>query len=167
MPSNHYPRIGTRNHWLKIGLMTVLLLGSGASGLNAREALSEPLEEIEAFATAGVAGILVLPAGVPDRPTPAILILQDAQGPDGRANHYVDHLLGAGFAVLEVLTLESDSLEGVLSALSAHPRVAGRPLGLLGFGAGARLAAEWSRPVSARALLYPGCGGLVPAAMRG
>jgi hypothetical protein len=148
-------------------MMAVLLLGSATSGLGAREAPSDPMEKIEAFTAAGVIGTLTLPAGAPDRQASAILILQDAQGPDGRASHYTDQLLGAGFAVLEVLTLESDSLEWAMRALSAHPRVAGQPLGLLGFGAGARLVAEWSGPVGARALLYPGCGGVAPAAMQG
>ncbi|MDB5381592.1 MAG: Dienelactone hydrolase [Rhodospirillales bacterium] len=145
----------------------MLLLGSPACGWGAWEAPLPPSEETEFFMVPGVAGILTLPVGAPDRRTPAIVILQDGQGPDGRARHYIDQLLGAGFAVLDVQTLETDALGRALSALSAHPRVTGQPIGLLGFGQGARLATQWSGAVAARALLYPGCGGLSPAAMAG
>jgi dienelactone hydrolase len=95
------------------------------------------------------------------------VILHDGEKSDGRASLYTDQLLGAGFAVLEIAYLPGDSLEAVLTALVTHPRVWGQQLGLLGFGAGARLVAQWSGPIGARALLYPGCAGLAPPAMRG
>ena len=148
-------------------LMAVLLLGGAAAAQAALEAPFEPFDETEFFTAEGAVGTLILPAGAPDRRTSAIVILQDGEQPDGRASRYTDNLLGAGFAVLEMVYLPGDGLAAVLTALALHPRVAGQPIGLLGFGAGARLAAEWSGPMEARALLYPGCAGLAPAAMRG
>lgn len=148
-------------------MAAVLLLGGAADALAGSEAPLDPIGETEAFMVEGAAGTLILPAGAPDWHTPAIVILQDGEEPDGRASRYTDQLLGAGFAVLEMVYLPGDGLAAVLTALALHPRVAGQPLGLLGFGAGARLAAEWTGPLGARALLYPGCAGLIPAAMRG
>lgn len=154
-------------HRLRHAMMALVLIGGTSSNLAAREVPFEPFGETEAFLAHGGAGILTLPAGAPDRRTPAIIILQDTLGPDGRASRYTDQLLGAGFAVLEVQTLEADALGEVLRVLSAHPRVAGQPLGLLGFGLGGRVATRWSGHVGARALLYPGCEGLSPTPMRG
>lgn len=127
----------------------------------------DPLEEIELFEVAGAAGTLALPAGAPDRQSPAIIILPDGAEPDGRAALYADQLLGAGLAVLELAILPGASLDAVLASLARHPRILGRRLGLLGFGAGARLAAALPEAVAARALLYPGCAGIIPAAMSG
>jgi len=131
----------------------------------ARAEPTEPFEEIELFEAAGAVGTLVLPAGAPDRRTPAIVILQDALDPDGRAGLYVDQLLGADLAVLELSVTEGMNLGAIVDALAAHPRILGTHVGLLGFGAGARLVAEWPGRVRARALLYPGCASLLPAAM--
>lgn len=153
--------------WSRLGLMVALLLAIAPPARAAVELPSDPFEETELFTALGAVGTLVLPAGAPDRRTPAIVILEDGEQQDGRASLYVDQLLGAGFAVLEMVHLPGDSLEAVLAALALHPRVEGQPLGLLGFGAGARMAAEWPGPMGARALLYPGCAGLVPAAMQG
>jgi len=148
-------------------MAAVLLLGGAADALAALEAPFEPFDETEAFMAGNAVGTLTLPAGEPDRRTPAIVILQDGERLDGRASLYTDQLLGAGFAVLEMSHLPGGSLASVLSALALHPRIAGEPIGLLGFGTGARLVAEWPGPIGARALLYPGCGGLMPSAMRG
>lgn len=133
----------------------------------AREAPPDPLEETEAFQAAGAAGTLILPGGAPDRRSPAIIILQDGPAPDGRASRYTDQLLGAGFVVLEMVALPEEALAAVLTAIATHPRVAGGPLGLLGFGSGARLASGLSGTIAARALLYPGCEGVAPAPMPG
>ena len=153
--------------WLRLGLLAALLLTIAPLAWATVEPPAEPFEEIEAFVVGSAAGSLVLPAGAPDRQTPAVVILPDGDGPDGRASLYTDQLLGAGFAVLEILDLPDGDLEAVLIALARHPRVAGQPLGLLGFGAGARLIASLAAPVAARALLYPGCEGVVPVAMDG
>jgi dienelactone hydrolase len=118
---------------------------------------AEPSEEIEPFLVADAAGTLTLPAGAPDRRTPAVLILHDGPDPDGRAGRYADQLLGAGYAVLELLAFSNEGAAEVLAALAAHPRVAGQPVGVVGFGAGARLALSLPGPLAGRALLYPGC----------
>ena len=164
------------NRWRAMGLlasaflMSSPLMGSPAPAA-AHEAPPEPLEEVESFVAAGAAGMLVLPPGAPDRLGPVVVILQDGEAPDGRASLYTDQLLGAGFAVLEIVRLPGDSLEAVLASLAGHPRMAEQRLGLLGFGAGARLAAALpvseAAPVAARALLYPGCDDMAPAAMPG
>ena len=133
----------------------------------AREEAAGPAMQVEAFDVAGAVGTLALPAGAPDRRTPAIVILQDALGPDRRSGRYVDQLLGADLAVLDLLVTEGIDLGGVVDALAAHPRILGTHVGLLGFGAGARMAAEWPGRVRARALLYPGCASLLPVAMPG
>lgn len=153
------------NRGLRAGLLAAALLLGGVQPLTAREPPPEPHEETEAFQAGGAVGTLVLPAGAPDRRSPTILILQDGAEPDGRAALYADQLLGAGFAVLEMVHLPYDSLDEVLSTLTLHERLAGQPVGLLGFGAGARLAASTAAPVAARALLYPGCEGVVLAPM--
>lgn len=160
-----------RHPWLGVAVLLVMLLGAVPPRATAQEPSPEPLEETEAFVAAGAAGTLILPAGAPDRLTPAIVILQDGDAPDGRASAYTDQLLGAGFAVLEMSSLPEAALGAVLATLARHPRLAGQPLGLLGFGGGARLAASLAAPlagpVAARALLYPGCAGLAPAALPG
>lgn len=166
LPSRKF-RDRKSNSRLRVGLAALALLVSAWPPLSAREALPEPIEEAEAFDAGGAAGTLVLPAGAPDRRTPAVVILQDGEAPDGRAGAYVDQLLGAGLAILEMTDLPGDSLDAVLTALARHPRVAGQPLGLLGFGAGARMAAALPERVAARALLYPACEGMAPATMPG
>lgn len=154
-------------NFLRAAFVLALLLAAPAPARERpREAPPEPFEEIELFAAAGAVGTLVLPAGAPDRRTPAVVILQDALGPDGRAATYVDQLLGADFAVLELGEAGPD-LGAVLATLAAHPRILDGHLGLLGFGTGARAVAEWAGQVRARALLYPGCTALLPAAMPG
>jgi dienelactone hydrolase len=161
---NHIAR---SNPWLISGLLMAGLLLMGAQPLAAREAPPEPLEEVEAFVVGEANGSLVLPLGAPDRRTPAIVILADGEAPDGRASLYLDQLLGAGLAVLEMTTWPGDSLQAVLGALARHPRVLGERIGLLGFGLGARQVAALPEPVAARALLYPGCAGLAPAVVPG
>ena len=133
----------------------------------AREEPAEPFEEIELFQAAGAVGHLILPAGAPDRRTAAIVILQDTLGPDGRAALYVDQLLGAGLAVLELVEAEGADLGALVNALGAHPRILEGQLDLLGLGAGAQAAAGWPGRVRARALLYPGCAAQLPADMPG
>jgi dienelactone hydrolase len=161
---NHVAR---SNPGLISGLLAAGLFLMGAQPLAAREAPAEPLEEVEAFVAGEAHGTLVLPLGATDRQTPAIVILADGETPDGRAAPYLDQLLGAGLAVLEMATLPGDSLEAVLVALARHPRVLGERIGLLGFGLGARQVAALPDPLAARALLYPGCAGMAPAAMPG
>jgi dienelactone hydrolase len=160
-------RVPSFNPWLAICSIAAALMLAAPPPTTAGEAPPEPQEEVEAFTAAGAAGTLVLPAGAPDRRSPAIVVLADGEAPDGRAGPYLDQLLGAGLAVLEMTSLPGDSLEAVLADLARHPRVLGERLGLLGFGVGARQVAALPEPVTARALLYPGCAGMAPAAMPG
>ncbi len=133
-----------------------------------REASSEPLEEVELFLADGVSGMLALPPGAADRQSPAVIMLPDTLGGDRRAAIYTDQLLGAGFAVLDIVTLSgTHGLALALDQLAQHPRVAGQPVGLLGFGAGARIAAAWPGHAAARVLLYPGCTDLDREALHG
>lgn len=161
------PALQAPRAWLCNSTLLILAFCSPFVGAIAREAPPLPLDATEAFQIAAATGTLILPAGAPDRRSPAIVILQDGEAPDGRASQYTDQLLGAGFVVLEVAQLQPEELGGVLTALAVHPRIAGQPLGLLGFGQGARLAASVVQPLVACALLYPGCDGVVPAPMPG
>lgn len=149
---------------LTLCLAAWTLLLAGMQALSAHDTLAEPLEEIEAFGAGGVVGNLILPAGAPDRRTPAIVLLRDADLPDGRAGLCMDQLLAAGHAVLEVVHLPEGGLATVFVALARHPRLAGQHLGLLAFGPDAGRAAQWSGLLGPRALLHPGCAALAPAA---
>jgi len=153
-----------RDRFVAIAMAAGVALALAAAAV-ASEQPDAPFDEIELFDAAGAVGTLVLPAGAPDRRTPIIVILQDALGPDGRAALYVDQLLGADLAVLELSVTEGMDFGAVVDALAAHPRILGTHVGMLGFGAGARFVAEWPGRVRARALLYPGCASLLPAAM--
>lgn len=123
---------------------------------------------IEPFAVAGAAGVLELPASSPSQNVPVVVILHDGGEPDTRSAIYITQLLGAGIAVLDVLMHQEDGLGAVVAALAVHPRLAGERMGVLGFGAGARLGlANLSSGIQARALLYPGCAGLPAARLPG
>ncbi len=127
-------------------------LGSGTAG------------EVRSFMSGPVAGRLLLPPA-PRPPAGLVLLLHDSLSPDLRGRLYEDQLLGAGIAVLDVLRGDDDpeALTRALEALPAEAGVAGVPVGVLGFGAGARLALRLGPGIAARALLYPGCAGLAPA----
>jgi hypothetical protein len=100
---------------------------------------------------------------LPDEPTrkafPAVLILPDALGADGRAVPYVESLLGAGIAVLELRDASAEAARAALALLASDPRIEAPRLGVLGFGQGARLALGLPG-ADALALLYPGCASL-------
>jgi dienelactone hydrolase len=68
-------------------------------------------------------------------------------------------LLGADIAVLELREGDTAAAGAALAALAADPRINPARIGVLGFGAGARLGLELPG-TAARALLYPGCGSL-------
>jgi dienelactone hydrolase len=91
------------------------------------------------------------------RPSGTVIILQDATGPDGRAASYVDQLLGAGLAVLDIAEHADDVYEVDAVAVALGERIGRRPVGVLSFGAGSPVAAGLGS-VTAHALLYPGCG---------
>jgi dienelactone hydrolase len=102
---------------------------------------------------------------LPDEPTrkafPAVLILPDALGADGRAVPYVESLLGAGIAVLELRDASAEAARAALALLASDPRIEAPRLGVLGFGQGARLALGLPG-ADALALLYPGCASFLP-----
>lgn len=104
----------------------------------------------------GAIALLSLPGATPLRALPVVLILQDALGADGRAAPYVETLLGAGIAVLELREASAEAARNAVAALSSDPRLQPSRLGVLGFGEGARIAMDQPGP-SVRALLYPGC----------
>jgi hypothetical protein len=104
----------------------------------------------------GAIALLSLPGATPLRALPVVLILQDALGADGRAAPYVETLLGAGIAVLELREASAEAARNAVAALSSDPRLQPSRLGVLGFGEGARIAIDQPGP-SVRALLYPGC----------
>ncbi len=124
-------------------------------------------DETPTLATPHGAAWLSLPSGRAG-PFPAVLILSDRTGPDGREVPYADYLLAAGIAVIQ---LASDAPEEAaplftLSGLRAMARrlapgqLDPARIGLLGFGAGGRAALAASEvPVAA---LYPACSGLPP-----
>lgn len=145
--------------WRHALLLAVALMAPGVA-----PAATEPhpgsVFEIESFLSGGAAGVLEFPPRATGGVTPAVLILQDGVGVDGRTGVYIAQLLGAGIAVLDLQMHEPGGVAAALAALGAHPRVAGRPIGVLGFGAGARIAASLPAGVPARALLYPGCASL-------
>ena len=104
-------------------------------------------------------GVFEIPEAAAKQPVSAVLILHDASGPDGRAAAYAEQLLGADIAVLELHAASPAAASAALAALAADPRINPAQLGVLGFGAGARLALELPG-AAARALLYPGCASL-------
>lgn len=137
-------------NWPALCLLVGLLLGHAATTSVTREQPPEAFWEIGVFRADNAKGILVVPPGAPDWQTPHVSALHDALGPDGRAGLSTDESLGAGVAVLKIKAFEADSLNALLDALARHPRVAGQPRCLPGFGAGAQMAAEWSGPDAQR-----------------
>jgi len=163
---------------MALWLLTLLGLWAGmlaASPRNAAAEASRPGTAIRtvglpmAEATGGVRsfaleladgyGVFEIPEAAAKQPISAVLILHDASGPDGRAAAYAEQLLGADIAVLELHAASPAAASVALAALAADPRINPAQLGVLGFGAGGRLALELPG-TAARALLYPGCASL-------
>ncbi len=150
-----------------LALAALLALAAPASARMLIESLDPPvmLEE-----EGRPAGLLTLPPGPPDRRLGAVLLVPDLLGPDRRSDAYVEQLVGAGLAILEVAA-EPEQLTGAevrraLAALADHPRIDRSRIGLLAFGHGGFVAARAfldADPFAARALLYPGCGALLGA----
>lgn len=159
-------------------LLAFLTLGGGIMATSSPAAAAEALVPDTAIRAAGLPmteakggvrsfaveladgyGMFDMPEAAAKQPIPAVLILHDASGPDGRAAAYAEHLLGADIAVLELHAASPAAASAALGALAADPRINAAQLGVLGFGAGARMALELPG-TAARALLYPGCASL-------
>jgi dienelactone hydrolase len=156
-----------RRIWSGLLATTTLLAAGGAQAWASPPSPEAPPELIELPAPVGL-GRLVLPVhfGSPDAALPAVVILPDALGEDGRAEPYAEALShaasrssrwgwtsrrrGGGSAAAARLAVDWASRDARLDAAR---------IGLLGLGAGARsaLGAGAGRPVVA---LYPGCRGL-------
>lgn len=166
---------------LALWLLSVLGFGTGMLAASPRGAAAEalvldtairaanlPITQarggVRSFAVelAGGAGVFDMPEAAAHHPVPAVLILHDASGADGRTAAYAEHLLGADIAVLELREGDAAAAGAALAALAADTRINSAQLGILGFGTGARLALELPG-TAARALLYPGCGTLAGA----
>ncbi|MCA3309663.1 MAG: MFS transporter [Roseomonas sp.] len=156
---------------LGTGMLAVLPRGAAAEALvpdttirAAKLPITQARSGARSFAVelAGGAGVFEIPEAAARSPVPAVLILHDALGADGRAASYAEQLLGASIAVLELREGSTAAAGAALAALAADPRINPAQLGILGFGTGARLAMELPG-TAARALLYPGCGTLAGA----
>ena len=171
-------RARTGHAALALWLLSLLGLGTGLLAVSPRGAAAEALAPDTAIRIASLpntqarggvrsfaveladgVGVFEMPEAAGRSPVPAVLILHDASGADGRAGSYAEQLLGANIAVLELREGDTAAAGAALAALAADPRINPARLGILGFGAGARLALELPG-TAARALLYPGCGSL-------
>ncbi|MCZ8140139.1 MAG: MFS transporter [Acetobacteraceae bacterium] len=163
---------------LALWFLSLLSLGAGLLTVSPRSAAAEALVPDTAIRAANLpttkarggvrsfaveladgTGVFDMPEAAAHAPVPAVLILHDASGADGRATAYAEQLLGADIAVLELREGDAAAAGAALAALATDPRINPARLGILGFGAGARLALELPG-TAARALLYPGCGTL-------
>lgn len=120
--------------------------------------------EVTAVASRQVPGTLVMPPREAGPPIGIVLLLHDSLGPDPRSAQYIDQLVGARIAVIDVQLAPADAgrLAASLAGLTSGPMLHGLRVGVLGFGAGALLAARLGTPFAGRALLYPGCDALSP-----
>ncbi len=105
------------------------------------------------------AALLHLPAALHHRP-PVVLMLADGPAPDMRSDRHIEHLLGAGIAVVEPQGPTPD-LAAILQSLVHRPEVDAGRIGLLARGRGARIDLPGS-PILASVLLYPGCASPPP-----
>ena len=111
-------------------------------------------------------GILTLPAFSAGRIAPVVIVLNDELDSAVHVNRYVDQLLHAGIATMVVFA-EADLVDVLRIArtrLASDDRLDTAYVGALGFGAGGLAVAQSLEPFAARAMVYPGCPGLLAAA---
>lgn len=157
-----------RGIWSRLFAAAALFATGRAQSWASLPSLETPPELIELPAPVGLAR-LTLPVrfNAPDAALPAIVVLPDALGEDGRAEPYVEALLSRGIAVLALgldLPAEGEGASAAVARLAANwasrdARLDAARIGLLGFGAGAR-AALGGGPGRPAVALYPGCRGL-------
>lgn len=135
--------------------------------------------------SSSLSGLLSVPLAVQHgQALPAVALVSEGMGPDGRATLYATRLLSLGIVVLELdfggavsgeSTGEAPSvvpverrLDLALALLREAPEVDPRRVAVIGLGEGGRavlLARSTAAPPVAAALLYPGCDeGLATAA---
>jgi len=145
-----------------LSLQAVLSLRCAASA----EALPGSMEKEALPVKAGLvrAGAVLGTLSLPDVDLPAglVLLLPDSLGHDPRGAPYVAQLLRSGLAALDVLQGgdDAEALARALPELLAQAGAKTLPVGVIGFGAGARVALRLGPGIAARVLLYPGCVGL-------
>jgi dienelactone hydrolase len=158
------------------GIMVLLLAlpcpARADHGLEPRHAF----DHVRQVKLAGGVAMLSVPAALdPTAPVPAVLLIGDSAGPDGRLHLYAARLLSLGIPVLEAdfdgLTSSDGAtpdppptpvgkrLDLLLAAVHADPRLDPRHLRAVGLGEGARaLLAGLERGGLALAVaVYPGC----------
>ena len=100
-----------RKPWRALALCLALAAPSFGAAQAPRDGAPETLASFPlpplpdrpfALQFAGAVALFSLPDGPTRKAWPAVLILPDALGADGRAVPYVESLLGAGIAVLEL-----------------------------------------------------------------
>lgn len=159
----------TRRRGVALGAMALVLLALGADPAAARLSAEELGLPVSIEDTTGRVGLMTLPPVLADQHLlGAVLLVHDTLGPDLRSLPYVEQLAAAGLLVLEIAPepdeIATETVRRGMAALRAHPQVDPARIGLLGFGGGARAAVltpEEQEAFAARALLYPGCAGLL------
>jgi hypothetical protein len=132
-------------------------------------ALPAAAEQIRLLSTPAGPMRLSLPVAPAAEPHPLVIILPDRPAADLRAEPYIERLLQAGIAVLEVGLDDAEEASAILTRAGLHAALAEiaphQPdetrIGFLGFGAGGRAVLD-APPDMPAAALYPSCPGLLP-----
>lgn len=143
-----------------LAIMLLPAPGLADTGQGSRqEPPAGPAGDVVAFERHGVQGILTMPAASIGPAIGIVLVLHDALAPDPRSEPYIDQLLDAGIAVLDIRHEGGVSADGIdiFAQIAEELKTRHGAVGVLGFGAGAQSAARLQAPLAARALLYPGC----------
>jgi dienelactone hydrolase len=174
LPSGHIPyRVPARLHLPLDGVD-----GDGAVILQADaqppppvhgadEADLQAARKVRSIAAGRLLGTLILP--VADPPAGIVLLLPDSLGHDPRSTPYIDQLLRVGLAAFDILEGGDDvaAIARALQSVAAEAGGAGHGFGVIGFGAGARVALRLSPVAAVQVLLYPGCEGLAATTLLG
>lgn len=170
---------------LALALLAALLPGGRAEHPSLETELR--IETRTRLVANSLSGLLSVPLGVAaGRTLPAVAVVTETLGPDGRASLYATRLLSLGIAVLELdfggagfadsvgggaspVPVER-RLELALAMLREAPEIDPRRVAVIGLGEGGRavlLARSAAAPPVAMALLYPGCDAGLAASVVG